>query len=70
MTEMTQDFLPNFLKAEAEARESDISYQAWFDHKRRVAMRWFKYYKMAKDQKKRDELARQYNLAATIKQKD
>ena len=31
-----QDFLDGFLDAEAKARESDISYEAWLDHKNRM----------------------------------
>jgi len=69
MTE--QPFLDGFLKAEAEARESVIDYDTWFRHKRNTALRWFKYYKMSKDPKKKEDLARQYNFLATIiRQKD
>ena len=64
-----QDDLPRMLEAEARARESDISYESWFDHKKALAMRWFKYYKMCKDPKKKQELVRQYNLIATMRQR-
>lgn len=56
-----QDDLPGFLKEEARARESDISYEAWFDHKKRMAMRWFGYYRKAKTIDKACEIGRQYN---------
>lgn len=64
-----QDYLPNFCEEEARAREKNISREAFIRHKQSVAMRWFKYYKMCKDPKKKMELARQYNLAATIQQR-
>ena len=56
-----QDYLDGFLDAEAQARESDISYEAWFDHKKRMAMRWFGYYRKAKTVEKACEIGKQYN---------
>lgn len=56
-----QDDLPGFLDAEAQARESDISYEAWLDHKKRMAMRWFGYYRKAKPVDKACEIGKQYN---------
>lgn len=64
-----QDDLPGYLDAEAQARESDISEEAKQRHQKALAMRWFKYYKMCKDPKKKDELVRQYNLVATMRQR-
>ena len=61
-----QDDLPGFLDAEAKARESDISYEAWFDHKRRMAMRWFGYYRKAKTVERACEIGRQYNRIASM----
>lgn len=61
-----QDDLPGYLDAEAQARESDISYEAWFDHKKRMAMRWFGYYKKAKTVEKACELGKQYNRIARM----
>lgn len=56
-----QDDLPGYLDAEAKARESDISYEAWLDHKKRMAMRWFGYYRKAKTVEKACEIGKQYN---------
>lgn len=56
-----QDFLPNFLDEEAKIRESDITYEAWLDHKKRMAMRWFGYYRKAKTVEKACEIGKQYN---------
>ena len=61
-----QDDLPNFLEAEARARESSISYDAWFDHKRRMAMRWFEYYKRTKTVEEACKIGRQYNKIASM----
>ena len=63
---MEQDYLPNFLDAEAEARESDISYEAWYDHKRRMAMRWFGYYRKAKTVDEACKIGSQYNKIACM----
>lgn len=56
-----QDDLPGYLDAEAKARESDISYDAWLDHKKRMAMRWFGYYRKAKTVDRACEIGKQYN---------
>lgn len=63
---MEQEYLPNFLQAEAEARESGVEHDAWFRHKKSVAMRWFKYYRACKDETKKIELLRQYNRIARM----
>lgn len=65
-----QDYLDGFLDAEAQARESDISYEAWFDHKRRMAMRWFGYYRKAKTVERACEIVKQYNRIACMLEKD
>lgn len=62
-----QDHLPNFLEEEAKARESDISYATYFRHKRAVALRWFKYYRSCKDEKKKMKLFHQYNMIARMR---
>lgn len=59
-----QEYLPNFLKAEAEARESTIDHEAYIRHKRSMAMRWFKYYHKCNDEKKKMKLIDQYNFLA------
>ena len=64
-----QDDLPGYLDAEAKARESDIDQETRMRHRQALAMRWFKYYKMCKDPKKKTELVRQYNLVATMRQR-
>ena len=64
-----QDYLDGFLDAEAEARESNIDREAFFRHKQAVALRWFKYYKLCKDPQRKAALVRQYNLAATMRQR-
>ena len=56
MVKYEQDDLPGYLDAEAKARESDISYDAWFDHKK-----WFGYYRKAKTVEKACEIGKQYN---------
>lgn len=63
---MEQPLLDNFLSAEAEARESVIDHDARFRHKKAVALRWFKYYRACKDEKKKVELLRQYNRIARM----
>lgn len=72
MTKYEQDYLDGFLDAEAKARESDIPEEASFEHKRRVAMRWFGYYKKAKTVEKACEIGKQYNKIASmcIRQRD
>ena len=61
-----QDDLPGMLKAEARARESDISYEAWFDHKKRMALRWFGYYRKAKTVQEAQKIGTQYNKIASM----
>ena len=64
-----QDDLPGYLDAEAKARESDISEEAKARRQKALAMRWFKYYQKAKDPNKRFDIARQYNMIATMRQR-
>lgn len=64
-----QDDLPGYLDAEAQARESDISEEAKVRRQNALAMRWFGYYKKCQDPKKKIELAKQYNLVATMRQR-
>ena len=64
-----QDDLPGFLDAEAQARESNIDRETYMRRKQALALRWFKYYKMCKDPKRKLELANQYNLVATMRQR-
>lgn len=66
---MEQPYLDGFLDAEAQARESNIDPEAFLRHKKAVAMRFFKSYKMCKDEKRKAEIIRQYNLVATMKQR-
>ena len=61
-----QDDLPGFLDAEAKARESDIPEQASFEHKRRMAMRWFGYYRKAKTVEQACKIGKQYNMIASM----
>ena len=61
-----QDYLDGFLDAEAKARESDIPEQASFEHKRRMAMRWFGYYKKAKTVEQACKIGQQYNKIASM----
>lgn len=60
-----QDDLPGYLDAEAKARESDIDRQTYIEHKRRLAMRWFAYYKKATVASKKP-LLEQYNKIASM----
>lgn len=60
-----QDDLPGFLDAEAKARESNIDRQTYIEHKRRLAMRWFAYYKKATVASKKP-LLEQYNKIASM----
>ena len=62
-----QDYLPGFLEAEAEARESSVDKEAVFRHRRAVALRWFGYYKNCKDVNKRKALIDQYNKLAKMR---
>ena len=69
MVKYEQDDLPNFLDVEAQARESNIDHETYIRRKQALAMRWFKYYKMCKDPKKKLQLAQQYNLVASMRQR-
>ena len=60
-----QDYLDGFLDAEARARESNIDRQTYIEHKRRLAMRWFGYYKKATVASKQP-LLEQYNRIASM----
>ena len=64
-----QDDLPGFLDVEAQVRESNIDKETYFRRKQALALRWFKYYKMCKDPKKKAELVKQYNLVASMRQR-
>lgn len=70
MSKYVQDFLPNFLDAEAKARESDISDEAKERHKRALALRWFGYYKKSNDPNKRFDILHQYNKIATMRERE
>lgn len=61
-----QDYLDGFLDAEAQARESDIPPEASFEYKRRMAMRWFGYYKKQKDSNQAIIIRHQYNRIASM----
>lgn len=61
-----QDYLDGFLDAEAQARESDIPPEASFEHKRRMAMRWFGYYRKAKTVEQACKIGKQYNMIANM----
>lgn len=65
MPKYEQDYLDGFLDAEAQARESDIDKQTYIEHKRRLAMRWFAYYKKAAKVSKQPIL-QQYNRIASM----
>lgn len=67
---MIQDNLPNFEKAEAEAREKSIDKETFIRRKQALVKRWFGYYCKCKDQQKRLKLINQYNFIATMKQRD
>ena len=64
MSKVEQPLLDNFLKAEAEARESSIDHEEYLRYKRNLARRWFAYYKKCQDQQKKMKLIKQYNLLA------
>ena len=68
MSKYIQDFLPHFLDAETEARESDIDIETYRRHKRALAMRWYGYYQKA-TKKSKDVLLRQYNQIASMLEK-
>lgn len=69
MVKYEQPYLDGFLDAEATARESNIDHETYFRRKQALALRWFKYYRMAKDPKKKDILIKQYNMVATMRQR-
>ena len=62
----TQDDLPGMLKAEAEARESDISQETKEDFNNRLSMRWIKYNQLAKNADEQLKLFRQYRIIAQM----
>lgn len=62
-----QDYLPNFLDAEAKARESAIDRETFIRRKQALALRWFGYYRKCKDQNKKFDLLRQYNRVARMR---
>ena len=64
-----QDYLPNFLEAETEAREASIDKEAFIRHKQAMAKRWFGYYRKCQDQKKKMSLIDQYNKIAQQRQR-
>lgn len=65
MIKLEQQYLPNFLKAEAEARESSVDKEAFIRHKQALAKRWFGYYKKASVASKQP-LLQQYNKIASM----
>lgn len=73
MTRYTQEDLPGFenamLEAEAAAKEANIDTEASLRRQRALAIRWFNYYKQAKKKKQQEELLRQYNRIASMRQR-
>lgn len=67
MTE--QQYLPGFLEAESEARESSIDEETFIRRKQALAKRWFGYYRKCQDQKKKASIIEQYNMIAIQKQR-
>lgn len=65
-----QDDLPGFLKAEAEARESDISQETKEDFNNRLSLRWIKYNQLAKTKEAQLPLCRQYKLLTQMHRTD
>lgn len=61
-----QDDLPNFLKAEAEARESDISQETKEDFNNHLSLRWIRYNQLEKNADKQLKLFRQYRMIAKM----
>lgn len=61
-----QDDLPNFLKAEAEARESAIPQEAKEDFNNRLSLRWIRYNQLEKKAEKQLKLFRQYRMIARM----
>lgn len=61
-----QEDLPGMLKAEAEARESDISQETKEDFNNRLSMRWIRYNQKAKNADEQLKLFRQYRIIAQM----
>lgn len=59
-----QPYLPNFLQAEAEARESLIDREAMLRRKQALVKRWFGYYRKCKGD--RNAIIDQYNKIALM----
>lgn len=57
-----QDDLTEFLKAEAEARESGIPQETKEEFNNRLSMRWIKYNQLEKNRDRQLRLLRQYSL--------
>lgn len=70
MKKIEQPLLPNFLKAEAEARESSIDMDTFIRRKQALAKRWFGYYRKCTDQNKKFNLIDQYNSLAKPKERE
>lgn len=66
MNKYEQDYLPNFLKCEAEARESDISQETKEDFNNRLSLRWIKYTQLEKNRDKQLKLLRQYSMISKM----
>lgn len=64
-----QGDLPGMDEIIKRAEESRIDHEAFIRRKQALAQRWFKYYKSCKDPKKKDDLIRQYNMVATMRQR-
>lgn len=65
-----QPYLPGFLEAEAEARESAIDRETFKRRKDALAHRWFGYYRKCKSQEKKFKLIDQYNWLATSRERE
>ena len=66
---MEQPLLDGFLQAEAEAREASIDRETMIRYRQSLAARWFNYYKRTQNQKRKQEILRQYNRIANINQR-
>lgn len=66
MTKYISDYLPGFLRAEAEARESDISQEIKEDFNNRLSLRWIKYNQLEKNADKQHKLLGQYMMIARM----
>ena len=69
MTKYVQDYLPGFFDAEAKVREADIEAETFKRRQQALAIRWFGYYKLAQKRKRQEELIKQYNRIATMRQR-